>query len=154
MSYIYNYYYSPIGLLEIKIKADRIAGLSYVEKQNFPANEHLLTDKIIQQLDGYFAGELQRFDLPLLLEGTNFQKTVWQALIEIPYGVTATYKDIAVKINKPGAMRAVGYANHKNPVIIIVPCHRVIGAGGKLVGYGGGLWRKEWLLKHEKVLFL
>ena len=154
MSYIFNYYYSPIGLLEMKIKANKLCGLSFAEKQNFPANNHPLVEEIQNQLDGYFLDKRKDFDLPLLFEGTEFQKKVWQALLEISYGNTASYKDIALRIKKPGAMRAVGGANHMNPLVIIVPCHRVVGMDGKLIGYGGGLWRKEWLLKHERALLV
>jgi methylated-DNA-[protein]-cysteine S-methyltransferase len=101
------------------------------------------------QLDAYFAGDLTRFDLPLRLDGTAFQQRVWQALCEIPYGSTATYGEIAERLDAPGASRAVGLANNRNPVPIVVPCHRVIGADGTLTGFGGGLRCKRWLLDHE-----
>ncbi|MDX9873492.1 MAG: methylated-DNA--[protein]-cysteine S-methyltransferase [Spongiibacteraceae bacterium] len=103
----------------------------------------------IDQLQRYFAGELQQFDLPLSAAGTRFQRAVWQALREIPYGTTVSYKQMAQRLGTPGAVRAVGLANGRNPISIIVPCHRVIGANGKLVGYGGGMARKQWLLAHE-----
>lgn len=102
-----------------------------------------------QQLLEYMAGKRKEFDLPLSLKGTEFQKKVWAALTEIPYGETRTYGQIAAVVGNPKAGRAVGMANHRNPVSIVVPCHRVIGAGGKLVGYGGGLDRKEKLLALE-----
>ena len=102
-----------------------------------------------QQLDAYFAGELQTFDLPLHMAGTPFQKQVWQGLLTIPYGTTISYAELARRIGRPGASRAVGAANGRNPIGIIVPCHRVIGANGTLTGYGGGLDRKEWLIAHE-----
>ncbi|HII78951.1 MAG TPA: methylated-DNA--[protein]-cysteine S-methyltransferase [Methanosarcina sp.] len=102
-----------------------------------------------RQLDAYFSGELKSFDVKLAPKGTEFQKSVWNALKEIPYGETRTYKDIAVSIGKPKAYRAVGLANNRNPIAIIVPCHRVIGADGKLTGYAGGLDVKEFLLKIE-----
>ncbi|MBI4283675.1 MAG: methylated-DNA--[protein]-cysteine S-methyltransferase [Chloroflexi bacterium] len=105
--------------------------------------------KVIGQLDGYFAGELQEFDLPLDLRGTPFQKRVWASLQQIPYGETCSYGEIARAINSPSAVRAVGLANGANPVSIIVPCHRVIGSDGRLVGYGGGLDRKKYLLEFE-----
>jgi methylated-DNA-[protein]-cysteine S-methyltransferase len=93
------------------------------------------------------------FDLKFILKGTEFQESVWKALGKIPYGQTVSYKDIASAVNNKKAVRAVGNANRLNPMAIILPCHRVIGSNGKLVGYGGGLWRKEWLLEHEhKVL--
>lgn len=103
----------------------------------------------IQQLSEYFAGERQTFTLPCRATGTAFQKNVWKALTEIPYGQTASYRDIAERIESPKAVRAVGLANGRNPIGIIVPCHRVIGANGKLTGYAGGLPRKQWLLAHE-----
>jgi methylated-DNA-[protein]-cysteine S-methyltransferase len=103
-----------------------------------------------RQLEAYFSGELESFDLKLAPEGTNFQKSVWKALCEIPHGETRTYKDIAVSIGKPKAYRAVGLANNRNPIAIIVPCHRVIGSNGKLTGYASGLDVKEYLLKLEE----
>ncbi len=105
--------------------------------------------EISRQLEAYFAGELKSFDVKLAPEGTEFQKAVWNALKEIPYGETRTYKDIAESIGNPKAYRAVGLANNRNPIAIIVPCHRVIGADGKLTGYAGGLDVKEFLLKLE-----
>ncbi|HXW36266.1 MAG TPA: methylated-DNA--[protein]-cysteine S-methyltransferase [Acidimicrobiales bacterium] len=102
-----------------------------------------------EQLDEYFSGDRKEFDLPLELEGTAFQKEVWRALREIPYGQTASYGEIAARVGRPGASRAVGLANGRNPIGIIVPCHRVIGANGTLTGYGGGLDRKQWLLALE-----
>jgi methylated-DNA-[protein]-cysteine S-methyltransferase len=101
------------------------------------------------QLKAYFAGELQDFDVPLAAEGTEFQRKVWATLREIPYGVTWSYVQLAERIGNPKASRAVGLANGRNPISIIVPCHRVIGANGSLTGYGGGLPRKKWLLAHE-----
>lgn len=101
------------------------------------------------QLEAYFSGKLKSFDLKLAPEGTEFQKSVWKALYEIPYGETRTYKDIAVSVGKPKAYRAVGLANNRNPIAIIIPCHRVIGANGKLTGYASGLEIKEFLLKFE-----
>ncbi|MFF8378727.1 methylated-DNA--[protein]-cysteine S-methyltransferase [Streptomyces sp. NPDC015661] len=103
----------------------------------------------IRQLDAYFAGELTEFDLPLNLVGTPFQLRVWEQLLRIPYGETRTYGELAEELGSPGASRAVGLANGKNPVTIIVPCHRVIGSGGSLTGYGGGLDRKQRLLAFE-----
>jgi methylated-DNA-[protein]-cysteine S-methyltransferase len=102
-----------------------------------------------EQLDEYFAGERVRFDLPLELTGPDFERTVWDALTGIPYGETASYGAIAKRIGYPDAARAVGSANARNPISIIVPCHRVIGANGSLTGYGGGLERKQFLLEHE-----
>lgn len=102
-----------------------------------------------QQLDAYFGGTLRRFDIPLAPRGTEFQLAVWEALTHIPYGETITYGDLAIRIGNPTAVRAVGAANGANPIPIVVPCHRVIGADGSLTGFGGGLDTKRWLLRHE-----
>ena len=105
-----------------------------------------------EQLRAYFAAELTRFDLELDLRGTEFQRRVWQKLLTIPFGKTTTYGRIAEELGDPKAVRAVGLANGRNPISIIVPCHRVVGADGSLTGYGGGLHRKQWLLAHERGL--
>jgi methylated-DNA-[protein]-cysteine S-methyltransferase len=105
-----------------------------------------------EQLQAYFAGELRVFDLQLAPSGTAFQRRVWQALRDIPYGQTESYGALAKRINSPKASRAVGMANGHNPISIIVPCHRVIGSNGSLTGYGGGIERKHWLLEHEGYL--
>ena len=102
-----------------------------------------------QQLDEYFTGQRQHFELPLAPQGTGFQLQVWQALQTIPHGEHRSYTDIALQIDNPKAVRAVGLANSRNPIALIIPCHRVIGANGKLVGYAGGIARKAWLLEHE-----
>jgi len=104
----------------------------------------------VRQLAGYFAGERTAFDLELDLAGTPFQQRVWKALREIPYGETRSYGEQAKRIGAPDAVRAVGHANGQNPIAIVVPCHRVIGANGSLTGFGGGLPRKRWLLEHER----
>ncbi|NLK00335.1 MAG: methylated-DNA--[protein]-cysteine S-methyltransferase [Clostridia bacterium] len=109
-----------------------------------------LLQRAAQQLDEYFNGKRKNFDLPLAPQGTEFQKKVWGALLEIPYGETRSYKDIAIQIENPKAFRAVGMANNRNPISIIIPCHRVVGHNGRLVGYGGGLPMKEYLLDLEK----
>jgi methylated-DNA-[protein]-cysteine S-methyltransferase len=102
-----------------------------------------------EQLRAYFAGELREFDLPLAPHGSAFQRRVWSALREIPYGRTATYAELAAAVGRPGAARAVGAANGRNPIAVVIPCHRVIGSGGALTGYGGGLARKRLLLDLE-----
>ncbi len=101
------------------------------------------------QLRAYFAGELRTFELPLRMAGTPYQRLAWNGLLTIPFGATISYAEQARRIGRPGAARAVGSANGRNPISIVVPCHRVIGADGTLTGYGGGLDRKEWLLRHE-----
>ena len=107
-------------------------------------------NECLRQLDEYFQGRRKKFCIPLLLEGTDFQKAVWRQLQKIPFGQTASYGDVARAVGSPKAFRAVGNANNKNPIPVIIPCHRVIGSDGKLVGFGGGIWRKAWLLDHEK----
>jgi methylated-DNA-[protein]-cysteine S-methyltransferase len=104
------------------------------------------------QLDEYFEGKRKKFDLLLEPMGTDFQKKVWKHLVKVPFGKTASYLDVAMALGEMKATRAVGSANGRNPIVIIIPCHRVIGSNGSLTGYGGGMWRKEWLLKHEGVL--
>jgi len=107
---------------------------------------------VVAQLDAYFAGELLEFDVAMDMEGTDFQRRVWAGLCDIPYGETISYGELAGRVGNPNASRAVGLANGRNPVAIIVPCHRVIGADGSLTGYGGGLDRKVWLLDHERAV--
>ncbi len=144
---------SPIGPIEI-IGSDQ--GIYQVNFLSSPIKgvskppETLLRCR--DELDRYFKGRTKVFSVPVVLEGTAFQKGVWNELKNIPYGTTASYGAIAEAIGRPKAARAVGQANHNNPVAVIIPCHRVIGSQGKLVGYGSGLWRKEWLLKHEGAL--
>jgi len=107
---------------------------------------------VTEQLSAYFAGELTGFDLPMQMNGTEFQRRVWKGLSEIPYGETISYAELAHRVGNPKACRAVGLANGRNPIAIIVPCHRVIATNGALGGYGGGLDRKSWLLEHELVV--
>lgn len=146
---------SPYGPLTL-VATDRcLAGLYMTGQRHRPPEETFGEpdpgpfDAAVEQLDAYFAGELREFDLPLHLTGTPFQRSVWAELQRIPYGETRTYGELAENLGKQGASRAVGLANGKNPVGIIVPCHRVIGASGSLTGYGGGLERKQRLLAFE-----
>jgi len=108
-----------------------------------------LVTECIRQLEAYFAGRLTQFDLPLAPQGTEFQQRVWKELQKVPFGRTATYSDLAHRLGDPKLTRAVCAANGSNPIAIIIPCHRIIGADGSLTGYAGGLWRKQWLLRHE-----
>jgi len=144
------YYLSPIGPLEISGTSEGIVSVTFV-KTRLPNDRNLpeCVKEGIRQLEEYFKGARKNFSLKLLLQGTPFQKLVWQRLKKIPYGNLASYGDVARAIGKPNAYRAVGNANNKNPIAIVIPCHRVIGSDGTLVGYGSGLWRKEWLLNHE-----
>ncbi len=146
-----TYYRSEIGLLEVVGNAKGILTITFVEDE-FEADRNLpaCMTECLRQLDEYFKGKRQKFSVPLLLDGTEFQKTVWQQLQKIPFGETASYGDVARAICSPQAFRAVGNANNKNRIPLIIPCHRVIGSDGKLVGFGSGIWRKEWLLGHEK----
>jgi methylated-DNA-[protein]-cysteine S-methyltransferase len=147
---------SPIGPLTVAGDGEtvtnvRMTGQTYPppDEQSWHRDPAAFAD-VIDQLGAYFDGELTEFTVPLRLEGTAFQREVWNALLEIPYGETRSYGEIADVVGRPGAARAVGLANGHNPVGIIVPCHRVIGANGALVGYGGGLDRKQALLQLER----
>ncbi len=148
------HYSSPIGLIRVTGTAEAITAVQFVEHRPAPAPSHPLVEEAVQQLAAYFAGTRKTFDLNLHLAGTEFQLRVWRTLCNIPYGKTASYQEIADAIGAPAAVRAVGAANGRNPLAIIVPCHRVIGSNGRLTGYGGGLWRKEWLLHHEGALLM
>jgi len=152
--FYYSYYESPIGLVEIVGTSTAITELNFVDERRQNAVTHPNVRKIKQQVAEYFEGKRHKFDIRLALSGTEFQQQVWQRLQTVPYGRTASYQDIARGIGRPAAVRAVGAANGRNPVAIIVPCHRIIGKNGQLVGYGSGLWRKEWLLKHEGYLLI
>lgn len=145
-------YSSPIGELYITNDEKSLLSVSF-EADNFSLDiKNEITNNTIKQLDEYFQGRRKIFDLPLNPKGTDFQKKVWEELKKIPYGATKSYKDIAIAIGNPNASRAVGNANNKNPIPIIIPCHRVIGANKKLVGYAGGLDKKQKLLDIENKL--
>jgi methylated-DNA-[protein]-cysteine S-methyltransferase len=146
---------SPIGPLTLAGHGSALTNLRMVDQTYEPSRaDWALNDtafaEAVGQLDAYFAGERTDFDVELDMRGTDFQQRVWKALLTIPYGETRSYGEIAEQIGAPGAARAVGLANGHNPIAIIVPCHRVIGANGQLTGYGGGLDRKLTLLELEK----
>ena len=143
-------YHSPVGDIQLDYENGAVTGLKNADPAAKGDAPNEFTDSVFRQLDEYFAGTRKTFDFPYRLNGTHFQKKVWAALCEIPYGETRSYKDIAMLIGNPKAVRAVGMANHANPIFIAIPCHRVIGAGGALVGYGGGLEMKKALLDLEK----
>ena len=143
-------YQSPVGPLRLDCEDGAVIALKKAEAGTVSGPGNELTALVFRQLDEYFAGTRRRFDFPHRLHGTPFQEKVWAALRDIPYGETRSYKDIAEAIGHPKAFRAVGMANHANPICIAVPCHRVIGAGGSLVGYGGGLDMKTALLPLAK----
>ena len=152
---LYTYIESPLGDHFVTRNGDGITGLHLPGSKHPPRidddwqRDDTAFGDIRTQLDEYFAGNRQEFDLPLHPRGHSFQRRVWQALLEIPYGETTSYGKVAVSIGHPDASRAVGLANGQNPIPIIIPCHRVIGANGSLTGYGGGLDAKRWLLDHE-----
>jgi len=145
---------SPVGPLTLVAHARALVELSFGdaplrhEDATVGTNAHV--DQAARELDAYFAKKRRAFDVALDVGGTPFQRTVYQALLGVKFGETKSYGDIAAAIGKEKAFRAVGGANNKNPIAIIVPCHRIIGAGGSLTGYGGGLPTKEWLLAHER----
>lgn len=145
---------SPAGLLHFAASDRGLRRLQFGQCDAIPENETWIESKdslapYVQQLRAYFDGQLRDFSFPLDLVGTEFQKKCWRALCHIPYGSTCTYADLAREVGSPKSFRAVGQANHRNPVAIVVPCHRVIGADGTLTGYGGGLHIKEMLLRLE-----
>lgn len=146
-----SYYQSPIGLIEIRANDLGVLAVTFLKEeiQAEDAVSNTVTESTVLQLQEYFTGNRNEFDVPLAPIGTAFQQQVWTALLNIPFGKTDSYSAIAQKLNNPLSVRAVGAANGKNPIAIIVPCHRVIGASGNLTGYAGGLWRKEFLLKLE-----
>lgn len=143
-------YNTKIGELKIEYENDVLTGIAYTENEKEQGIRSELSDKTVLQLEEYFDGRRKEFDIPIKLRGTEFQKKVWNELLKIPYGATVSYKDIAIKIGNPKACRAVGMANHNNPILIIVPCHRVINENKKLGGYALGLDLKRRLLVLEK----
>jgi methylated-DNA-[protein]-cysteine S-methyltransferase len=148
-----TYYHSPVGLLKISSTDDYISEVTFHDtsqkaegkKKHFPP----MLINCVEQLIQYFNGERRQFELPLNQPGTSFQQGVWNELVIIPFGKTISYLELARRTGDTKATRAVANANGKNNIAIIVPCHRVIGSNKELIGYGGGLWRKKWLLEHE-----
>jgi methylated-DNA-[protein]-cysteine S-methyltransferase len=147
------YYGTAIGIIGIAEENNFITDIFFgkvSDESKFIVNETPLLIEAGKQIEEYFKGIRKKFDLPLMPIGTEFQKKVWAALEDIPYGETRSYKDIAVAVGNEKGSRAIGMANNRNPISIIIPCHRVIGSDGKLVGYGGGMKTKEYLLNLEK----
>ena len=145
-----TYYQSPLGWLEIAGSETHISALHFVDEPGQTASEPAaVLAECVQQLREYFDGQRVKFTVSLHPSGTPFQRQVWAELAKIPYGQTLSYRELAERLKQPNAFRAVGNANGKNPISIILPCHRVVGSDGSLTGYGGGLWRKRWLLEHE-----
>lgn len=147
-----QHFLSPLGTITLAGTEDYITHIDFSEHglSELPEKESPTLALGLRQLQEYFDGKRTTFSLPLAPAGTDFQQRVWTALLAIPYGETRSYKDIALAVESPKAFRAVGGANNKNPISIVIPCHRVIGADGALVGYGSGLGNKTWLLRHEK----
>ncbi len=144
---------TPLGIARIRGSEEGVSEIKILDETPQPTSEipdYLLP--VVEQLEAYFRGELKAFHLKLDLEGTEFQKKVWRALLEIPHGKTVSYLELSKQLGDIKAIRAVASANGKNPVWILVPCHRVIGSDGSLTGYAGGIPRKKWLLEHEGVL--
>jgi methylated-DNA-[protein]-cysteine S-methyltransferase len=154
---LYTHFSSPIGPLLLQSDGNALTALHLPEERGksaaSPPSGAMRADAAFrearQQLEAYFAGDLRVFDLRLRPAGTAFQRLVWEELLRIPYGASISYAEQARRIGRPGAARAVGAANGRNPIAIVIPCHRVIGANGSLTGYGGGIALKEWLLGHE-----
>ena len=158
MQLVYMYMESPVGALKLVAHDQALVAVMWDNEDHNRVRlaelikniQHPMLLKVKQQLEQYFAGQRQQFNLPLDFQGTDFQQQVWRALLTIPYGETRSYKDIALQIGNEKAVRAVGAANGRNPISIIAPCHRVIGSGGALVGFAGGLDKKQILLSLEQ----
>lgn len=151
-AHCYTYYKSPIGLLKIGSAENIIDEITFVDNQdqiNTSSEISPLLQQCVEQLIEYFNGQRRSFDLPVYQQGTEFQSRVWSELLNINYGKTISYMDLAKRLGDPKVIRAAASTNGKNSICIIVPCHRVIGSNYSLVGYAGGLWRKRWLLEHE-----
>ncbi len=154
----FTYYQSPYGQITLQANEKGLLGVWFEihttqpEDLGIHSEDSSILNEAIQQLEEYFSGKRIQFDLPLAATGTAFQQSVWQALCRIPYGETWSYQQLADEIGNPKAVRAVGLANGKNPISIIVPCHRVIGKSGKLTGYAGGVETKQKLLELEKAI--
>lgn len=150
------YYNSPLGVIKVVSNSEALTRLSFEDKPPYSTQNDspAILSKALSQLDEYFNGNRRTFSLSLSPKGTTFQQSVWKTLQQIPYGQTVSYGKLARRLGNPNKVRAVGKANGKNPIPIIIPCHRVIGADNSLVGYSGGIDRKKYLLKHEGALLL
>lgn len=147
-----DYIKSPVGLMEVKASVKGVTQLIFCGSKMVDVKTNDITDCCKQQLTEYFESKRKIFNVPLDPQGTDFQKLVWGCLVNISFGETCSYLDIAKMVNKPKGAQAVGGANGRNPISIIVPCHRVIGSNGSLTGYAGGVERKLWLLEHEGIV--
>jgi len=144
-----KYHESPLGLLKVEAVQNCITSIKFVEEKINIDETNRILKLCVQQLDEYFSGRRKMFDFPMAQRGTLFQMSVWNHLLNIPYGKTISYLSISKQIGDVRAIRAVASANGKNNLSIVVPCHRVIGSNAAMVGYSGGIWRKKWLLEHE-----
>jgi methylated-DNA-[protein]-cysteine S-methyltransferase len=145
-----TYYTSPLGKLKIQCSHEHIRAVLFCGEEESPeADDHPLLQQCAQQMDDYFTGKRKDFDLPLQQDGTDFQQKIWELLLQVPFGKTVSYLQVANQYGDLKAIRAVASANGRNNLLIVVPCHRVIGSNQSLTGYAGGLWRKKWLLEHE-----
>jgi methylated-DNA-[protein]-cysteine S-methyltransferase len=140
---------SPLGITKIEGDENGISVISVLSEGVISIEIPVVLQEAVSQLNAYFEGKRTNFDFALNPKGTEFQQKVWKGLLEIPFGKTMSYMDLSKKLGDVKAIRAVASANGKNPLWIVVPCHRVIGTDGSLTGYAGGLWRKKWLLEHE-----
>ena len=147
-----DYIKSPLGLVEFKASEKGVTQVIFCGSQMIDVKTNEITECCKQQLNEYFQGKRKAFDVAIDPQGTDFQKLVWQSLSKIPFGQTYTYLDIAKMVDRPKGSQAVGGANGRNPISIIVPCHRVVGTNGSLTGYAGGIERKLWLLEHEGIV--
>lgn len=145
-----SFYHSPVGWLKLTSEEGQISSIVYMEEEGkaTPTDEAL--DQYRTELDEYFSGNRTVFNFPMKQIGTSFQEKVWKELLTIPFGKTMSYKELSIRVGDVKAIRAVGTANGRNSLSIVVPCYRVIGSDASLTGYAGGLWRKQWLLEHER----
>jgi methylated-DNA-[protein]-cysteine S-methyltransferase len=147
--------FSPIGTLAITGDEQAVHSVAFVETSG-PADHGPTAGAAVRachdQLGAYFDGRLHTFDVPLMPSGTTFQQKVWTLLHTIPYGRTSSYRELAIRLGDTGLTRAVGMANGRNPIVILIPCHRIIGTDGRLTGYSAGIYRKRWLIDHEQAL--
>lgn len=150
MTYSVAYMQSPVGIIRLRGKENALVALEFVEEQSGDSFEPEKLQNAMQQLTEYFEGSRSSFHLPLHPEGTHFQQNVWDQLQKIPFGKTICYEDVARSLGDIKVIRAAATANGRNPLPVIIPCHRVIGKDGSLGGYSGGLWRKRWLLEFEQ----
>ncbi|MGH1439172.1 MAG: methylated-DNA--[protein]-cysteine S-methyltransferase [Cellvibrionaceae bacterium] len=149
-----DYLKTPIGIVEIRASEQGVTHLIFVEEKSAKVSMSSIIQQCKKELREYFDGHRTKFTVPLDADGTEFQQSVWACLLRIPFGQSASYSDLAKQMKNPKAVRAVGAANGRNPISIIVPCHRVIGHDGSLTGYAWGLERKQWLLEHEGILLI